>query len=201
MRRLTTALLVGLSLVCLSTFALSQSATDSRKVTLRTQVGHAGSISATAFSSDGRVLLSAAADGQLKVWETTNGRLVRTISMEGGKARSVALLPNQKYAVAATDDGTLEFYDITDGRFLGHLPPGHQGWIYSAVILPDGHRIVSGSGDGTIKLWDIDRKPQEVRTIQTGTAVSSVSVSSDGSFVLSGDDEGRIRVWSLVDGT
>jgi WD40 repeat protein len=200
MRSFATTLLIGLAFAYPSTVTFSQAPADFRQLTLRTQIGHSGTIFATAFSQNGQLLLSVADDGHIKLWDAVKGLLIRSIAMPATNARSIAFMENQSYAMVGDDGGNLGFYDISNGEYLGSLPPGHRGWVFSAVLLRDGHRILSGSNDGTVKLWEIDKEPHLVRTIETGEGILAVAVSPDEKTALSGDFRGSIKLWNLKDG-
>ncbi len=77
---------------------------------------------------------------------------------------------------------------------------GHEAWVRSVAVTPDGKYVVSGSGDNTVRLWEL-ATGQEVRRF-TGhdDAVLSVAVTPDGKYVVSGSDDKTVRLWDLATG-
>jgi WD40 repeat protein len=54
----------------------------------------------------------------LKVWDLGSGRLIRTLSGHGGPVHGVAVTPNGRWAVSASDDHTLRVWDLESTRVL-----------------------------------------------------------------------------------
>jgi len=61
---------------------------------------------------------------------------------------AVAVTPDGRCAVSASDDGTLKVWDIETGACLRTLV-GHTGAVTSVAVTPEGRRAVSGSWDKT----------------------------------------------------
>src|SRR5271167_636452 len=60
------------------------------------QVGHRRAVRAVVFSPDGRWLASGAKDGTIKIWETSSGRLLRTLYGYGSPVNALAVSPDGK---------------------------------------------------------------------------------------------------------
>jgi WD40 repeat protein len=76
---------------------------------------------------------------------------------------------------------------IAEEIWHGPLVPvlmGHEAWVSSVAVTPDGQYVVSGSKDRTVRLWDL-ATGQEVRRF-TGheSTVRSVAVTPDGKYVV-----------------
>jgi WD40 repeat protein len=57
--------------------------------------------------------------------------------------------------VSGSEDKTIKIWEIGTGKLLLTLN-GHEDWVSSVTISPDGKTLVSGSWDNTIKIWDVD---------------------------------------------
>ncbi|RYH07702.1 WD40 repeat domain-containing protein, partial [archaeon] len=85
------------------------------------------------------------------------------------------------------------------GPLLGTLQ-GHDAYVTSVCISPDGSRIVSGSWDKTIKIWDAS-SGECVQTLRGhDNRVTSVCISPDGSRIVSGSWDETIKIWDASSG-
>ena len=125
-------------------------------ITLRTQLGHTGTISAVALAPDGRLLLSTADDGTIKLWDARSGRLIRSMDM-GGDARSAAFLPDAHYVMvgahpglksylAGSRTGVVGLWNVSTGEYLGGLKSEYGNLFFRAILLsdPNGPRSPNG---------------------------------------------------------
>jgi WD40 repeat protein len=63
-------------------------------------------------SSDGRRVLSASADGTVRVWETESGRLVRTFHSVGSPVSAVAVSPDGRLVLSGHEDGAMRLWRL-----------------------------------------------------------------------------------------
>ena len=76
----------------------------------------------------------------------------------------MAVSPDGRRAVSASDDKTLKVWDLESGRELRTLQ-GHSDWVNGVAVSPDGRRAVSASDDKTLKVWDLETG-RELRTLE-----------------------------------
>jgi WD40 repeat protein len=125
--------------------------------------------------------------------------LVYTLTGHGGAIRAVAVTPDSKRAVSASDDTTLKLWDLERGLELATMT-GHATAVWSVAITPDGKYAISGSSDGTLKMWDLELGRD--RATMTGHAgiVWSIAVTPDSRHAVSGSTDGTLKVWDLKRG-
>src|SRR3977135_3070381 len=66
----------------------------------------------------------------------------------------VAITRDGRTIAAATDDHRVLIWDATTGELKSHLD-GHDDWIHSVVLSPDGNMLASGGGDRMLCLWNV----------------------------------------------
>jgi len=87
---------------------------------------------------------------------------------------------------------------------------GHEGWVNSVAISPDGTWAASGGGkptaagssaaDSTIKIWDLETGACRSTLSGHTKRVECVAITPDGKRILSGSDDDTMRVWDAANG-
>jgi WD40 repeat protein len=155
----------------------------------------------TAFSLDGKFLLSCGEKGAITVFvrrgiDYDDERVLTRL------APITALASNEQNVFCGSEDTSVKVWDIAAGRQTGLLR-GHYGAVNSLAPGPDGKTLLSGSDDQTIKIWNI-AGGTELKTL-TGMRgpVKFLSYSPDGKRVVCWDttpaglakDEKNVFVW------
>ena len=129
----------------------------------------------------------------------SGGPLVRTLAGHSDDVNGVAVTPDGKRAVSASDDRTLKVWDLMSGKELQTLS-GHSRVVTAVAVTPDGKRAVSASVDQTLKVWDLETG-KELRTLAGHSRmVHGVAVTPDGGRAVSASYDKTLKVWDLGSG-
>jgi WD40 repeat protein len=127
------------------------------------------------------------------------GSLIRTLTGHEEGVRSIAITPDGKYAVSASDDRTLKIWDIEKGEEKATLDR-HKYGVNSVAITPDGKYAVSASSDRTLKIWDIEKGEEKATLIGHKDRVESVAITPDGKYAVSASYDSTLKIWDLEKG-
>lgn len=156
-------------------------------------------ILSVAFSPDGRMLATGDANGEIRLLQVANSKLLLVCKGHAGWVNSVAFSPDGRLLSSASNDQTLKLWDARDGRCLTTLG-GHNQRVRSVAFSPDGKILASGSSDCTVKLWDA-RDGRCLKTLLGHTRwVRSVAFSPDGTTLVSCGDNNTLKLWDVHTG-
>ena len=138
-----------------------------------------------------------------------------------GTVTAIAVSPDGRWAISASQDEMLRVWNLASGRLLRVLQ-GHADWV-TAVAAPDSQRAVSGSGE-ELRVWDVatgrclhilreratprlafGRWASRHQEVEEGydpyaPRVKAVAVTPDGRCAVSACADRNLRVWDLASG-
>ncbi|HRD78131.1 MAG TPA: WD40 repeat domain-containing protein, partial [Hyphomicrobiaceae bacterium] len=133
------------------------------------------------------------------------GTLVRSWVAHTNSINSVAISPDGREIISASNDGTAKRWDAATGRLLGTFGPivgaSEVVSFHPVSIARSGYTIATGHGDGVVRLWGLEKKNQLLNTLEKHKGpVWDVALSPDGRKVVSVDHEGEVKIWDAVTG-
>jgi WD40 repeat protein len=169
---------------------------------LKTTLAPRPPLRSAAFSSDGTRLLTAAADGTVRVWDAASDKQLAAIP-GFGRLNSAAFSHDGTRIVTANDDGTARILDVSSGKVIGVLtPPSRNAYaVSSAAFSPNDKLIVTSYADGTARIWDV-RTGRLLRTLtaEQGHVLLDAAFSPDSRFVVTASASGNARIYDVQTG-
>jgi len=167
----------------------------------RTYVGHSGGISAIRIAPDDRFIMSAAYDGTVRMWSTTQGTNVLKLEAHPRPfgVQAMELAPHAFYYVTGSADRTVRLF-CTERREPLRILIGHEETVSSVAIHPNSSLAVSGSRDKTLRLWDL--RSAKLTKIFYGhdAPLTALAASPNGKLIAAGTLSGRVYLWDLQAG-
>lgn len=173
--------------------------------------GHAGTITALRFTSDGKHLFSGSRDKTIRVWKCTDGAQAGLLEVPT-PIHAIELIPTvqptdklphpQAVLAAGGDDKILRFWPVpsensaeawsmTEVKQL----PGHADAITSLAASPkQPMQLYSGSRDGSLRRWDLNNQKQ-LGQFNHGAPILDIAVRADEQRIASVSENHTLKLW------
>lgn len=169
-------------------------------------LGHENVVNDLAYTADGKYLISASADKNIRIWKTENYtqtssfvRIDQSIVLSGHSASvtTVAIASNNGFLVSGGEDKTIKVWDLSKlsspEKTIAHSAEGklHTDILRKLIITPDNTQIISGSNDGKIILWTSGAK--FLRQIdQSQNHINTLAISANGRYLIALSQYGKV---------
>jgi WD40 repeat protein len=167
--------------------------------------GHAGSVTAVAFSPDGNTVATGSHDGTAWLWDVTDRakpRALGTLTGHTDWVSAVAFSPDGRLLATAGIDHAVRLWDMATRQTVRTLTGSAHGF-WTLSFSPDGHTLAAGGGDITVWLWDVATgRNTATLTSQSPPVllmpIVSVAFSPDGRLLATADDNDVVRLWDVA---
>ena len=149
---------------------------------------HTDWVTALCFTPDGKYLISGDRAGGMSVWDT-QGHEIESTTAHDAAITEIACRGN--FVATSSEDGTVKFWDIMEGRELKRWK-AHPTGVRSVAFTADGHILTSGR-DKLVRLWDANGN-----LVRQFAPLSDIAMqaTSTGDRIIAADWNGVVRVWT-----
>jgi WD40 repeat protein len=161
---------------------------------------HKDDVLCCAISPDGAWALSGGRDHKLRMWNLSDGRLIRTFEGHRDAVWRCAISPDGKWFVSASADQSVRVWSAESGALRFQLD-GHSDQVNCCAISPDGRYIASASADGIARLWSAADGSERARLDgHRNHSVLVCTFSPDGQYLATGAYDKKINLWEVETG-
>ena len=159
-----------------------------------------GGITSTAFSSDGLSLASSDTNGEIQIWDVSNGKQLFNCKGHNSWVWHVAFSPKHPILASCGQDHIIKLWNTSNGECFKTLH-GHSNIVTTIAFSPDGQLIASSSTDRTVKIWN-SVTGESIQTLEGHSAcVWSVDFHPKGQLLASAAEDNTIKLWNLETGS
>jgi WD40 repeat protein len=148
------------------------------------------------FSPDGKLLGTAHAEGQVRVWEISSGKVLHTLD---GPERGPAplFMPDGKM-LAHVAPPDVKLYSLAKKKDTASLGFGDQAMFDQFLCMaasPDGKLLAAGTAGGAVDIWNPAAPGPPVVITHHSDLVEHLAFSPDGKLLASGGRDGTLGLW------
>jgi guanine nucleotide-binding protein subunit beta-2-like 1 protein len=165
--------------------------------TTRRFVGHTKDVLSVAFSADNRQIVSGSRDKTIKIWNTL-GECKYTITDDQHSEwiSCVRFSPStvNPTIVSCGWDKLVKVWSLSNCKLRTNLV-GHDGYLNTVTVSPDGSLCASGGKDGIAMLWDLN-EGKLLYKLDANDIIYSL-VFSPNRYWLCAATGSSIKIWDL----
>ncbi|MEM7118463.1 MAG: BTAD domain-containing putative transcriptional regulator [Chloroflexota bacterium] len=168
---------------------------------------HTNHVWATAFSPNGRYVLSSALDGLICYSSLDDGASHVLLNLEQQLALTVHISPDSRFAALGlskknrkTTDPSIFIVEVATGKVVKRLY-GHKEAVDAIHFGPNGRYLLSAGHDNKLLLWDLTTDTIVHELLGHRGAATALDFHPTKPFAVSAAAENQIIIWDLRDGT
>ncbi|GLC68369.1 hypothetical protein PLESTF_000683700 [Pleodorina starrii] len=163
--------------------------------------GHTDKVLCVNFSPDGKMLVSASADGSMRLWGVAERRARGVLLGHASNVVAAAFSPTGHLVASAASDYTVRLWDprvATEGGSLEESYVSHMDCVTHVAFSPSGNTVASAGADWTVRLWDPSDGNHRVMLQGHTDVVRCVAFSPTGHLLASASSDWTVRLWDPV---
>ncbi|MGH9327698.1 MAG: WD40 repeat domain-containing protein [Terriglobia bacterium] len=113
--------------------------------------GHQGPVLGMMFSRNGRKVVTASADGDVRIYSVPDWKLVETLVGNRGPVHWADFSPDGSWVASAGQDQTVRVWSVATGKLLQTLSESQEP-LLTVAFSPNGQYIAASSAD-SVHVW------------------------------------------------
>ncbi|KAI1791420.1 WD40 repeat-like protein [Ganoderma leucocontextum] len=157
---------------------------------------HDGSVTALAYSRNGRYAASGSEDTTVIVWNVPEERMMHKFTPHSDTVSSLAFSPDNQLLASGSNDQHVILWTVATGQEFKRLDS--QVSIHSVAFSPDGTKLIAGAYDGSLWVWDTATYDAPLKISKHLAVVTFIVFSPDGRLMATGGTESTCYIWDMA---
>jgi len=166
--------------------------------------GHSDTVSAIAFSPDGRTLATGSHDKSIKLWDTGSGNLICTFSHQlfSGSHRSpvvsLGFSNNSRWLYSGGNDMTIKVWDWQKRNLQTLITKTNS--VNNLTLSSDRAYLVTLGYSRDIQVWDGVTGKLQHSLVGHSAPINAIAISPNDQVLVSVGNDCSLRFWDLETG-
>jgi COMPASS component SWD3 len=166
--------------------------------------GHSDTVSAIAFSPDGRTLATGSHDKSIKLWDTGSGNLICTFSHQlfSGSHRSpvvsLTFSNDSRWLYSSGNDMTVKVWDWQKRKLQNLITKTNS--VNNLILSSDRSHLVSLGYSRDIQVWDGLTGKLQQTLVGHSAPINAIAISPNNQILVSAGNDCSLRFWHLDTG-
>lgn len=167
---------------------------EKRNVSLARLKKHAGAINALDYSLDTRYLLSAGADKYVRIWDTKDWTLAKSLPCMY-PVNAACFSPNG-YFIACDQGNDIVVFNFTKTMAIQGLNAGHKEPVIKVKFSDDGKYLLSLDRGGKVNLWQLS-DGEIWRELELPGKIVDADIHHNNKYLATVDATGEVQIRNL----
>ncbi|MFO0818778.1 MAG: protein kinase [Pirellulales bacterium] len=147
------------------------------------------------YDSSGKKLLTAGADGFVRVFAVDGLTKLTELATGQGEVNGLDWHEPTGLLATAGDDGSVRLWRLAS-RELVRAIGAHEGKAFAVLFLDEGRRLATCGTDRSVKVWETSSGLLEREFAWHEADVEAIDVTRDGARLASASSDQKIRIWN-----
>jgi WD40 repeat protein len=158
---------------------------------------HGTAVNSVAVSADGQRVLTAAEDGEARLWDLHSGRLLTRLK-HPANVTGAWFTADARYVLTSCEDGSFRLWDSEGCKVVFDFPKAPDGRV-PAVLSRDRRRAVLPDGPRSVRVWDLESYHALSGPLELPGRITHVGFSPDPNIIAVASIDGTVGIWTVQD--
>lgn len=163
--------------------------------------GHTANVTAVAFQSSGRWIVTASEDGTIKIFDIRAPGIQRDYELKS-PVNDVIIHPNQGELVSCDQNGSIRVWDLAENQCTHELLPEEDIPVRCVSMAADGSLLVAANNKGNYYVWKTKTHGNDATDFEALTKINAHNkyitrcvLSPDNKSLATCSADHTVKIW------